>query len=462
MTRSLHTRLAAGLAISFVLLASLQWLLAGIAIERLLKDQLSQRLERDAENLLAALQPDAAGQLELDAERMGGEYQRPFSGHYYRIEIGNADAGVRVITSRSLWDAELTLPGSALQAEGVKPPGIAALGPQGQTLWTLSASYVKRSLPVQITVAEDLAPLNDGLRRWHLLYGALTVGGMLLVLAVQRWVVRRTLRPVDALRGQLRELERGERTTLDLALPDEIAPLVSQLNNLLAILLGRSQRSRHALGNLAHALKTRLAVLMQATESPELAAHPELRQRLIDSNELMRHAIERELRRARLMGGTHPAQRSDTRTALDQLRRTLGILHADKQPDIRIKLDPPLALAMDPEDLLELLGNLLDNACAWCAGVVSVSITCASDIVIEVEDDGPGTSGDQLEGLGERGFRADESRPGHGLGLSIVHDLVESYGGAIEFGHSTALGGLRVTVHLPANLGLQAPNNRGA
>jgi signal transduction histidine kinase len=112
---------------------------------------------------------------------------------------------------------------------------------------------------------------------------------------------------------------------------------------------------------------------------------------------------------------------------------------------------------MDPEDLLELLGNLLDNACAWCAGVVSVSITRTSDILIEVEDDGPGASGDQLEALVERGFRADESRPGHGLGLSIVRDLVESYGGAIEFGHSTALGGLRVTVHLPANLGAARP-----
>ena len=462
MSHSLHTRLAAGLAISFVLLASLQWLLAGLAIERMLKDQLAQRLARDAENLLAALQSDTAGQLELDAGRMGGEYQRPFSGHYYRIQIGDAGAGMRVITSRSLWDAEFPLPAPAQRFEVAEPTRRAATGPQGQRLWVLSVSYVKRSLPVRIAVAEDLAPLNDGLRRWHLLYGALTVGVMLLVLAVQRWVVRRTLMPVEALRGQMSELERGERTKLDLALPDEIAPLVSQLNKLLSILLGRSQRSRHALGNLAHALKTRLAVLMQATESPELAAHPELRQRLIDSNELMRHAIERELRRARLMGGTHPAQRSDTRTALDQLRRTLGILHADKQPDIRTRVDPPLALAMDPEDLLELLGNLLDNACAWCAGVVSVSITRTSDILIEVEDDGPGASADQHDALVERGFRADESRPGHGLGLSIVRDLVESYGGAIEFGHSTALGGLRVTVHLPADLGLQAPNNRGA
>lgn len=457
MSHSLHNRLAVGLAISFLLLASLQWLLAGIAIERLLKDQLAQRLERDAENLLAALRPGVDGKLELDAERTGSEYRRPFSGHYYRIEIGSG-SDARMITSRSLWDAELVLPGATPSGADVQPIQVAARGPQDQALWALSASYVKRSLPVRIVVAEDLAPLNDGLRQWHLLYGLLTVAVTLLVLAVQRWVVRRTLRPVDALRGQLRELEGGDRTRLDLTLPDEIAPLVTQLNNMLSILLGRSQRSRQALGNLAHALKTRLAVLVQATESPELAAHPELRQRLIDSNEHMHHAIERELRRARLMGGAHPAQRSDTHAALEQLRSTLAILYADKAPDIHIDVDPPLALAMDREDLLELLGNLLDNACVWCHGQVRVSITCPSDIVIDVEDDGPGCPPDQIEALVGRGFRADESRPGHGLGLSIVRDLVESYDGTLEFGQSTVLGGLRVTVHLPANLGLQTPN----
>jgi signal transduction histidine kinase len=233
---------------------------------------------------------------------------------------------------------------------------------------------------VRIAVAEDLAPLEAGLRKWHLLYGLLTLAVVLLVLLVQRRVVRRSLAPLDALQAQLRELECGERTQLDVAMPDEIAPLVAQLNDMLSIVLRRSRRSREALGNLAHALKTRLAVLVQASESPELAAHPELRQRLIDSSELMRHAIERELRRARLMGGAHPAQRSSARAAVDQLGRTLSILYAGKTPDIRIDIAPALTLAMDPEDLLELLGNLLDNACAWCAGVVSVSITRASDI----------------------------------------------------------------------------------
>ncbi|MDP3288698.1 MAG: ATP-binding protein, partial [Methyloversatilis sp.] len=258
--------------------------------------------------------------------------------------------------------------------------------------------------------------------------------------------------------SQLQALERGERTRLDAPVPDEIAPLVEQLNSMLGMLLRRSQRSREALGNLAHALKTRLAVLVQATESPELAAHPALRQRLVDSNTLMRHAIERELRRARLMGGAHPAQRSSVAAVTDQLGRTLGILYADKKPEIRIDVPSGLALAMDPEDLLELLGNLMDNACAWCAGVVSVSIRHGNDIGITIEDDGPGCPATQLEALTERGFRADESRPGHGLGLAIVRDLVDSYGGTLEFGHSTALGGLRVTAHLPVHLGHITPN----
>ncbi len=457
MSHSLHRRLAAGLTLSFLLLAGLQWLLAGIAIDRLLKEQLAQRLERDAENLLAALDAAPDGRLALDTARIGGEYQRPFSGHYFHITTTH-DGQTHDLTSRSLWDSALEVPGPV----GAKVSQSTARGPEGQSLWVLSAQYEKRARPVRIAVAEDLAPLEAGLRKWHLLYGLLTLAVVLLVLLVQRRVVRRSLAPLDALQAQLRELECGERTQLDVAMPDEIAPLVAQLNDMLSIVLRRSRRSREALGNLAHALKTRLAVLVQASESPELAAHPELRQRLIDSSELMRHAIERELRRARLMGGAHPAQRSSARAAVDQLGRTLSILYAGKTPDIRIDIAPALTLAMDPEDLLELLGNLMDNACAWCAGVVSVSMSRAADIAVTVEDDGPGCAPGQLETLAERGFRADESHPGHGLGLSIVRDLVDSYGGTLEFGHSTTLGGLRVTAHLPAHLGQPAPTSRGA
>lgn len=297
MKYALRTRLAAGLAISFVMLAGLQWLLAGIAIERLLKAQLAQRLERDAENLLAALDGEAGASLQLDDARVGGEYRQPFSGHYFRIVIDGGDD----ISSRSLWDHSLALPAAGSERIAQSE----AAGPQGQSLWLLSARYEKRGQSVRILVAEDLSALRAGLREWHLLYGVLTLAVVALVLAVQQWVVRRSLAPLDTLRAQMQALERGERERLDVALPDEIAPLVDQFNTLLGMLLRRSQRSRDALGNLAHALKTRLAVLLQVAESPAMAAHPELQQRMTDSTELMRRAIERELRRARQIGRAH-------------------------------------------------------------------------------------------------------------------------------------------------------------
>lgn len=453
MKYALRTRLAAGLAISFVMLAGLQWLLAGIAIERLLKAQLAQRLERDAENLLAALDGEAGAPLKLDDARVGGEYRQPFSGHYFRIVIDGGDD----ISSRSLWDGTLALPSAGSERIAQSE----AAGPQGQSLWLLSARYEKRGQSVRILVAEDLSALRAGLREWHLLYGLLTLAVVALVLAVQQWVVRRSLAPLNTLRAQMQALERGERERLDVALPDEIAPLVDQFNSLLGMLLRRSQRSRDALGNLAHALKTRLAVLLQVAESPAMAAHPELQQRMTDSTELMRRAIERELRRARLMGGTHPARRSDLRDAAERLSATLSILHGERSPDIALDMAADVTLAMDAEDLMELLGNLMDNACAWCRRRVRLSVESGADLKLLIEDDGPGCAPEQLESLSARGFRADETKPGHGLGLSIVRDLVDSYGGALEFGPSPVLGGLRVTVHLPSRMALDAPSPEG-
>lgn len=445
---SLHGRLALALTLGLVLLGALQWLVGSLATERLLREQLSQRLERDAQNLLAALEPDAEGRLALDPTRVGAEYVRPLSGHYYRLGIGAGEAAY-ALHSRSLWDAPLELPepqvGQTLQR--------AAVGPLGQPLWVLSAGYEKRATPVVVSVAEDLAPLQAGLARLRLLHGALTVAVVVLVLGVTGWVLRRSLRPVEALRAQLGELQRGERSLIELETPAELTPLVEQLNGLLAMLLRRSERSRQALGNLAHALKTRLATLLQLAETPGFAAEPALRDRLLADVEGLRASIERELRRGRLMGGAHPARRSAPAACAQELSRTLATLHAGKTPDIEIDIDPGLRLAMDPEDLMELLGNLMDNACLWCARRVRVRARTTEGLGLVVEDDGPGCSGADIERLAERGFRADESRPGHGLGLAIVRDLVESYGGALGLDRSPDLGGLRVEARLPANPG---------
>src|SRR6185503_7410143 len=145
-----------------------------------------------------------------------------------------------------------------------------------------------------------------------------------------------------------------------------------------------------------------------------------------------------------------PGQRVDLRDEIDALVRTLQSIYSDKLLDIRWAVAPNAQFSGDREELLELLGNLLDNACKWSRGRVSLDASAADGIRFLIEDDGPGCASAVLEDLTRRGFRADESKPGSGLGLAIVRDIVEGYGGTLVFDHSPTLGGLRVEVRLPS------------
>jgi len=227
-------------------------------------------------------------------------------------------------------------------------------------------------------------------------------------------------------------------------------PLIAQLNRLLATMSKRSRRSREALGNLAHALKTRLAILNQITERPEFASHAQARSEIRESTANMRRIVERELKRARLLGEALPGERVRLQDELTLLSKTLKSLYADKAPVIRWELDDEATFFGDREDLMELLGNLLDNACKWCRQQVSLTVRADNGIVFIVEDDGAGCTPEEIESVTLRGFRADETAPGSGLGLAIVRDVVESYEGKLSFARSAALGGLRVEVRLPA------------
>jgi signal transduction histidine kinase len=423
-----------------VLLLGLQWWVASRAIEKLTTDQLLSRLAHDGETLLAGARFDAAGALAIDAARVNAIYQRPFSGHYYVVI-----AGAQRQQSRSLWDGEL--------AVEPLPPGqwreIHASGPQRQPLLLRVAGYSRQQHDLTIAVAEDLSALEAGLRRFQLLYGAVSAAVLIALLLVQRLIVARGLSPIDAVRENLARLARGEATRIDAAAPAEIEPMIAELNRLLGTLDKRSRRSRDALGNLAHALKTRLAILTQSSESPSLAAHPELRAAIGESTEAMRRIVERELKRARLAGSAMPGRRVDLKDEIDVLVRTLGQLYADKAPCITSAIAPGAQFAGDREDLLELLGNLLDNACKWCSERVSLTVSHADGVLFVVEDDGPGCAPDSIEEITARGYRADESKPGSGLGLAIVRDIVDSYDGSLQFGRCAALGGLRVEVRLP-------------
>jgi len=257
------------------------------------------------------------------------------------------------------------------------------------------------------------------------------------------------LRPLERARQQIAQLQQGQRQQLDQQAPVELQPLVEQINHLLSHTEETLQRSRHALGNLGHALKTPLAVLGSLVQREELAAHPELQASLQEQLEQIQQRVSRELGRARLSVDVLPGAHFDCDAELPALLDTLAMIHRSGL-DLRWQAPAGCRLPRDREDMLELLGNLLDNACKWARSRVELSIERNGDgFVLLVDDDGPGIPAAQREQVINRGVRLDESAEGHGLGLGIVSDILTAWRGEWSLEESP-LGGLRVRIALPA------------
>lgn len=401
-----------------------------------LQRYLEAGLRNDSESLLMALVRGPQG-LQLDERRLSPAYQRPFSGHYFHIDF--ADNHWR---SRSLWDQELPL---------LDHPGLHSnlqLGPEGQQLLVLRADYRRLGQSISISVAQDYTPVRESFQRMRQVGLGLGLTGLLLILVLQRVTVRRALRPLENAREQIAQLQQGQRSQLDAQVPLELVPLVAQINHLLAHTEDSLKRSRNALGNLGHALKTPLAVLLSLASCEKLDAHPELRKILREQLEQVQQRLNRELNRARLAGDALPGAQFDCAAELPGLLATLNMIHGDH---LHLGYTAPagLHLPWDREDMLELLGNLLDNACKWADAEVRLSIVeTAEGFVLAVEDDGPGIPEAQRDQVFSRGTRLDEQTDGHGLGLGIARDIVEAWGGELVLQESE-WGGLKVVVKLP-------------
>lgn len=433
---SIQRRLSLGLIsvmliVGVVLAQTSLWL-----FEAGLQRYLEAGLRNDAENLLVALVRGPNG-VQLDEQRLSPAYQRPFSGHYFRIDF--ADVHWR---SRSLWDQELP----RLPEAGLK--GNLQLGPEGQQLLILRADYKRFGQSISISVAQDYTPVRESFRLMRQVGLVLGLAALLLVLILQRVTVRRALRPLETARNQIAQLQQGQRSQLDTQVPLELEPLVAQINHLLAHTEDSLKRSRNALGNLGHALKTPLAVLLSAASSEALKDRPELSKLLRNQLEQVQQRLNRELNRARLAGETLPGALFDCDKELPGLLATLNMVHGDHL-DLSYQAAPGLQLPWDREDLLELLGNLLDNACKWADADVRLSVSeTAQSYLLAVEDDGPGIPEAQRDQVFSRGTRLDEQIDGHGLGLGIVRDIVEVWGGTLQLQESES-GGLRVLIELP-------------
>jgi signal transduction histidine kinase len=401
-----------------------------------LQRYLEAGLRNDSESLLVALVRGPNG-LQLDERHLSPAYQRPFSGHYFRIDF--ADSHWR---SRSLWDQDLPL---------MEHPGLHSnlqLGPDGQQLLVLRSDYRRLGQSISISVAQDYTPVRESFQRMRQIGLGLGLAALLLILFLQRLTVRRALKPLERAREQIAQLQQGQRSQLDDQVPVELEPLVAQINHLLAHTEDSLKRSRNALGNLGHALKTPLAVLLSLASSEKLDAHPELRKILLEQLEQVQQRLNRELNRARLSGDALPGALFDCDAELPGLLATLNMIHSEH---LALSYVAPagLQLPWDREDLLELLGNLLDNACKWADAEVRLSVVeTAEGFALSVEDDGPGIPEEQRAQVFSRGTRLDEQTHGHGLGLGIVRDIVDTWGGTLSL-HESEWGGLRVLIGLP-------------
>lgn len=393
---------------------------------------------RDETELLVAALARGANDIELDQRRISAAYNRPFSGHYFAIDLDGQQW-----RSRSSWDYALPQPAAAGLMQEL------ADGPQAQQLLIVRADYRRFGKNILIVVAQDYTPMLDSFRRVQWMAGGLGLGALILLVLLQRYLVARALQPLEQVREQIAQLQQCQRSTLDAKVPQELQPLVQQINHLLQHTEDTLTRSRNALGNLGHALKTPLAILFSLANRQELNHHLELRESLRNQLEHMQQRISRELGRARLAGEALPGAYFDCAAEIPDLVNTLAQIHGR---NLSIKWSAPnnLRLPWDREDILELLGNLLDNASKWALQNVQLTIAQIDNyFILTIDDDGPGIASELREQVIARGTRIDEHIQGHGLGLGIVRDIVEHCKGDFSL-HDSPLGGLQVVIRLPA------------
>lgn len=438
-TDSLEKKLHLGLALSLLLLFGALWLTGGRFLQDMTEDFVASRLEHDGEALLGSLRitPQI---VKVRPARVNQVYLQPFSGHYYVIQLEDG----RQTISRSLWDFKLELPQLA--------PGerrqLHLDGPDGQRLLVWTGGYRKQNLNLTLSVAEDVTPISAMRDRFLLNFALLSLAGLVMLLLLQRWVVRRSFHQLESLRTEIQQFTQQGGQQLSEEVPQEVKPLVAEFNRLLQLLSQRNERSRNALGNLAHALKGPLNLLGRYFDQlPTHASEEEGRLAKAQADRI-RMLIERELKRARMAGQGTPSQRFDPQRDLPDLMAVVTQVHQERRIEADSRISPTLKPFGDREDMFELIGNLLDNAFKWSRQRVRVSLSGDDDLAITVEDDGQGLTDEDLERLTQRGSRLDESVEGHGLGLSIALDIAKLYGGGILFDRSPELGGLRVSISL--------------
>ncbi|MDR2187898.1 MAG: sensor histidine kinase [Azonexus sp.] len=448
-----------------LLLGTLAWIIGTIGVTGwLLNSLFARHLERQFYTELRTHLNQLAGNLEFNADGQAvlsrplsdPRFDRPYSGLYWQVDrLGSGDQPPvsGILRSRSLWDQAL-IPPRDLPADGdIHRHRVD--GPDAKPV--LLIEQVQHSLdtpapPVRLMVAADanlLAEPQRDFRGMSLAALGLLAVGLVLAAIMQ---VFSGLAPLKKLRQELALLRDGRQTTLKRPYPSEVQPAVDELNAVLVKNAEFVDRARTQAGNLAHAVKTPLAIMANACASPHDRDAGPLADIVRAQVQLARQQIDHHLARARAAAAAQlSGSRCRVRPALEGVLRVMQRLYAERQLQIDIAACPEsLIFRGEAQDLQEMLGNLLDNAGKWSAGRILISAgQSGSQLCIDIDDNGPGIAANQRDQLLQRGQRGDEEAPGSGLGLGIVDDLARLYGGRLEL-QNAPLGGLRARLWLPA------------
>ena len=442
--RSLHSRLL--LVASLVLAGFLG--VTGLALDKAFRDSAEaatqERLQSYIYALLAAADEDSDGRMVPPRELPEPRFSKPDSGLY--AIITRQDTG-------PLWQSG-SLTGRDMGDTGYQPPGergFSRLARNGMQLYALAFGVAWEDdagteALYTFTVAEDTtvfeAEINSfrsTLWRW--------LGGMALVLLLAQGVILRWgLRPLRSVTADLQKIEQGRAERLEGDYPRELAGLTFSLNSLIEHSKTVQTRYRNSLGDLAHSLKTPLAILQSSQTGSDAADASHM---LVSKQvERMDEIISHQLQRAAVSGRSTLAAPVAVGTVVQRLVRTLDKVYQEKAVAADLELDPEATFTGDEADLTEILGNLLENAYKYCHSAVRVGVNTnqlTGGAEISIEDDGPGIPADQVGILLQRGRRMDESVPGQGIGMSMASEIITLYGGDLSFDDSP-LGG--TLVHL--------------
>lgn len=417
----------------------------GVALDRVLSDAITRNFDEGMNYVLTAMiaaseiGPD--GEVLFTRELADQRFLEPNSGLYYQISApGHEDW-----RSRSLWDRALRVPGqhndrqlhvynsNQFPGEDLRIMEQTVIIPGSNTRWLFMVGQAREGLDGQIktlrsTLFKSFALLALGL---FMLVTLQTIYGLL---------------PLRRVRLEIVRMRSGEKSRVTAPMPAEVLPMVEELNALLAHNERQAEEARTHAGNLAHALKTPLTVVMNAAT----AQAPDLGETVIREATTMRRQVDHHLARARAVGRRGAAQsRAEVWTSLTAVERAVQRLY----PEARVDMDgdKDASVRVERQDLDEMLGNLIENAAKYGGGSVFATVGRAGGMVeIQVEDDGMGIPEADRVRIFDRGVRLDSGKPGTGLGLAIVRDVAEIYGGSVRLEESEDLGGLLVRLRLPA------------